>query len=128
MDTLRRGLAAVNQRDRATWLALCPPELENVPPRDWPESSPIQGAGAVFDFFLQGNEPWDKSALEYTEFIDGGNDTILAHVQGEMRGRASGAGVPWSFWSVNTFRDEGLVRIEWFANRADALRAADISE
>jgi ketosteroid isomerase-like protein len=124
VESVRQGLAAVNRRDRAAWLALVDPDIDNIPPRDWPESAPIQGAGPVFDFYVQGNEPWEDSPLEHAEIIDAGNHTLVAHVRGEMRGRARGAGVPWSFWQVVTFRDEKAARIEWFAERGDALRAA----
>jgi ketosteroid isomerase-like protein len=128
VKVLREALAAFNRRDRAAWLALCDPNLENLPPRDWPESAPIQGADAVFDFYAQGNEPWEDSPLEHAEIIDADDDTLVAHVRGEVQGRASGAGVHWSFWQVVTLRKGKAVRIEWFGDRAQALEAVGLSE
>ena len=48
-----QALDAFNRRDRASWAALSDPELENVPPRDWPESDPLRGYAAVWDFFVE---------------------------------------------------------------------------
>jgi hypothetical protein len=46
----------------------------------------------------------------------------------ELRGKASGARVPWSYWQVVTFRRGKPVRIEWFGERAKALEAAGLEE
>jgi ketosteroid isomerase-like protein len=128
VKVLREALAAFNRRDRAAWLALCDPNLENLPPRDWPESAPIQGGDAVFDFYTQGNEPWEDSPLEHAEIIDVDDHTLVAHVRGEVQGRASGAGVHWSFWQVVTLRKGKAVRIEWFGDRAQAFEAVGLAE
>ena len=118
--TVRLVLDAVNRRDRNALLALCDPDIVNVPPREWPESSPIRGREAVWDFYVQGNDPWEDSELSVVEFIDGDADNALAHVQGEMHGRASGAGVVWSFWAVIAFRNGKPARVEWFADTEEA--------
>lgn len=124
VEALRQALDAFIRRDRAAWLALCAPDLENVPPREWPESDPTTGHEAVWDFFVEAFEAWQDSPLEHLELIVAGNDTVVAQVRGEMRGRVSGAGVSWSFWQVVRFRDGKAVRIAWFADRAEALEAA----
>jgi ketosteroid isomerase-like protein len=128
VETIRQALDAVNRGDRAAWLALCDPALLNVPSRDWPESDPIQGREAVWDFFAETNEQWEDIAYAFGELIDAGNDKIAAWVRAEMRGKSSGAGVPWSFWQVVTFRDGKALRFEWFTDRAEALKAAGLGE
>jgi ketosteroid isomerase-like protein len=127
VEGLRQSLDAFNRRDRAAWLVLCDPELENVPPRDWPESDPTRGREAVWDFYVEGNEPWEDSPFEYAELIDAGNK-VVADLRREVRGKASGASVAWSYWQVVTFRNGKLLRIEWFADRAEALEAGGLSE
>jgi ketosteroid isomerase-like protein len=52
-ESVRRAVDAFNRRDRATWLALCDPDIEWRPPAEWPESAPIRGAEAVWDFMIQ---------------------------------------------------------------------------
>jgi hypothetical protein len=57
-----------------------------------------------------------------------GTNKIVANQRREMRGKASSAGVVWSYWVVFTFRKGRVLRFEWFANRAEALQAAGDSE
>jgi hypothetical protein len=75
VERLRQGLDAFNRRD----LAMCDPTLENVPPRDWPESDTTRGREA-------------------------------------------------SYWQVATFRNGKILRMEWFADRAEALEAVGLRE
>ena len=128
VDAARKALDAFNRRDRAVWLALSDPEFENFPPRDWPESDPIRGYEAVWDFFVEAQDAWEEGPFEYAELIDAGNDKVVADVRREARGKASGASVAWSYWQVVTFRNGKLLRMEWFANRAEALEAAGLQE
>jgi ketosteroid isomerase-like protein len=126
VELVRRALDAINRGDKAFWLAVCDPEIENVPPRDWPESEPTRGPEAIWDFYVQGSDPWEGGATyEYGELLEVGIDTIVGEVRGEVRGQASGASVTWSFWQVVKSRDGRALRIEWFADRAEALEAAE---
>jgi ketosteroid isomerase-like protein len=126
VETFREALDAFNRGDRAAFLALCDPDYENVPPRDWPESAPIRGRNAIWDFFVQGQEPWEEASFEVGELIDAGNDTVVAEQRAQMRGKASGAEVMWSYWHVVTFRHGKALRSEWFTDRAQALDAAGL--
>ena len=128
VESLRQGLAAFNRRDMTAWLELCDPGLENIPPRDWPESDPNRGPQAVWDFFVEAQDAWEESPFEYVEIIDAGNDKVVADVRREARGKASGASVVWSYWLVVTFRNGKAWRMEWFANRAEALEAVGLRE
>ncbi len=128
VETFREALDAFNRRDRAAWLALCDPELENVPPRGWPESEPIRGRVAVWGFYVEGNQPWEQSPFENVEVIDAGNEKVLADMRREVRGKASGAAVAWRYWQVSTFRKGKLLRIAWFTDRAEALKAVGLEE
>jgi ketosteroid isomerase-like protein len=128
VEIVRRGLDAFNRRDTAAWQALCDPELENIPTRYWPESDPIRGREAVWDFFIEAQDAWEESSFEYVELIDAGNDKVVADMRREARGKASGASVAWSYWLVVTFRNGKMVRIEWFGDRAEALEAVGLRE
>ena len=131
VEVVREGLDAVNRRDRAAWLALCDPELENIPPPDWPESDPIQGREPVFDFLaVQAQDAWEDAdaRFEYVELIDAGDDKVVGDMRGEVRGKASGASLAWRYWQVVTFRNGNVVRIEWFGDRAEALEAVGLRE
>jgi ketosteroid isomerase-like protein len=126
VERLRQVLDAFNRRDRAAWTAACDPELENVPPRDWPESEAIRGREAVWDFFIEGNRPWEEGSFEYVELIDAGNDKVVADLRREVQGKASGASVAWRYWQVSTFRNGKMLRIQWFADRGEAREAGGL--
>jgi ketosteroid isomerase-like protein len=128
MENLRRGLDAFNRRDKTAFVAVCDPQVENIPPREWPENAPTQGAEAIWDFFVGAQEAWDEGSYEFGELIDAGRDKIVANQLREMRGKTSGASVAWSFWVVFTFRDGRVLRWEWFADRDEALEAARVPE
>src|SRR5262245_33516133 len=60
-------------------------------------------------------------------FIDGGGRAVVtAHVRG--RGRASGVTVETRFYEVYTLRDDKVVRVDEFTDRAEALEVAGLSE
>jgi ketosteroid isomerase-like protein len=60
--------------------------------------------------------------------VDAGADKVLVHQRSDVRGRASGAAVELDYWVVITFREGRIVRDQWFADRAEALEAAGLSE
>jgi ketosteroid isomerase-like protein len=128
LKNLHRLLDAFNRRDRDTWLELLDPACENVPPQEWPESAPIRGGAAIWDFYVEAVESWEEGPFEWGELVDGGTDRVMAHQRREMRGKASGVQVEWSYWVVFTFRNGTVVRSEWFADRTQAVQAAGLEE
>jgi ketosteroid isomerase-like protein len=131
LELWRKGLDAINRRDKAAWLALVDPEVANVPPRDWPDADPIRGGEATFDFFaFDAQAAWHEGSPPYecVELIDAGNDKVMADIRREVRGKASGATVAWGYWQVVTFRNGKFIRIEWFGDRTDASEAAGLRE
>ena len=119
-------MEALNRGDRTTFLALCDPEVENIPPRDWPESEPIRGREAVWDFYIETTSLWDKRSVEYAEIMEVGDDKIVAELRQDVRGKASGVPVEWAFWQVVTLRKGRAIRIEFFPDRAEALSAVGL--
>jgi ketosteroid isomerase-like protein len=128
VETLHRGMDAFNRRDRAAWLALCDPEYETVPSDDWPEIEPIRGAETAWDSYVQADEQWEKGDYEYVDVLDAGNDGVVARIRREVRGKASGAGVEYSYWVVVTFRNGKVFRVQWLQERKKALEAAGLSD
>ena len=127
VETFRRGVDAFNRHDKAAWLASCDPGLENVPPRDWPESAPVRGSEAVWEFMVEAQQPWEGGSFELDKTIEVA-DKVVSLVRREMRGTTSGAAVAFDFWVVSTFDNGKLTRIEWFDERAEALEAAGRNE
>jgi len=123
VEIARRLLDAYNRGDRAACVALCDPQLEWVPPADWPENATIHGAEAVWDFVVSLNDPWEKGAYELLGVIDGGHDKVAVHVGRSVRGRVSGVAAEFDYWNVATFHNGKQVRSEWFLDREAALDA-----
>jgi ketosteroid isomerase-like protein len=61
------------------------------------------------------------------EALDGG-DLVVATVLSRGRGRGSGIEIDARFHRVYTLRDDRIVRMDEFAQRAEALEAAGLSE
>ena len=124
---MRRTLDAFNRGDKAAWVAEHDPNVVMIPARQWPENTPIRGAEAIWDFYLAATDTWDEGVSQIGEAIDAG-DTLVVNNRREARGVASGANVEFSYWIVATFRSGKPVRLEWFADRAEALQAARLAE
>ncbi len=128
VETVRLSFEAVSRRDKAAFLAMCDPEVETVPLRDFPESAPTRGVEAVWDLFVELQGSWHEGALKPVELIEAGGGKVVTHAYGEMLGEASGATVAPSVWSVVTFGNGKMLRIDWFADRAEALKAVGLEE
>src|SRR3954447_12508267 len=100
VEMLRRGVDAINRRDKAAWLATFAPDAVMVPAREWPESAPIHGAEAIWDFYVEVNAAWEQDPYELGEIIEARDETVVANARREARGKASGAGVTFSYWLV----------------------------
>jgi len=124
----RRILDAYNRRDKAAYFALCDPELEWVPPAEWPEAAPVRGREAVWHFIVELDEPWERGVYELVEVIDVTDDKIVAQLRRKVRGKTSGLDAEFERWNLVTFRHGKQLRSEWFAGRADALAAAGLRE
>ena len=121
-------MEAFNRRDRDAWLALQDPEVEFRADPEWPESGTVRGREAVWDFIVGLTDVWEQDAFEMVEVIDAGNDKLAVRYRRPVQGKASGIADVLDYWSVSTFRRGKILSLEWFANRADALEAAGLSE
>src|SRR5262249_39158181 len=66
--------------------------------------------------------------VDEAEIVDAGADKVLIHQQYDVRGSTSGADVDFDYWLVATFRQGKILRVQSFAERAEALEAARLSE
>src|SRR6266550_4501640 len=117
VETMRRGVDAFDRRDKAAWLATFAPDAVMVPAREWPENAPVRGAEGIWDFYIDATAAWEDGSFELGEIIEAQADTVVANTRREVRGRSSGAGVPFSYWVEVTFRHGKTIRIEWFSDR-----------
>jgi ketosteroid isomerase-like protein len=126
VQTMRRGVDAFDRRDKEAWLATFAPDAVMVPAHEWPENAPIRGAEAIWDFYVDVNAAWEEDPYELGEIVEARDDAVIANARRESRGKASGAGVTFSYWLVVTFRHGKTIRVEWFTTRAGALEAVGL--
>jgi ketosteroid isomerase-like protein len=128
VEIVRRFADAWNRRDRDAFLALLDPQFEGIPPSDWPESAPVHGREAAWDFGLELEAPWQEGVGEITELIEAGNDRVVMGATRDVRGKVSGVEVKLDSWAIFSFRGGRIVRIEWFSDRSETLEAAGLEE
>ena len=93
-----------------------------------PDAGLIRGPGPAWDFYVEVMEAFEGFVTADAELVDAGDDKVVVHARQDLRGKTSGAGVEFDYWVVATFRDGKRDRDERFADRAEALEAAGLSE
>jgi ketosteroid isomerase-like protein len=125
VDKVRNFIAAYNRRDFDAAVGDFDPEIEWVlPARQSSDSG--QGLDAVFAFFEGIDETMEELWLEPQEHIDAG-DRVATRLRHHGRGKGSGAEIDEELYhQVATFRAGRIVRMEYFADWAEALQAAGL--
>jgi ketosteroid isomerase-like protein len=85
------------------------------------------GVEGLRDAWLDWVGPWESYYTEIEELIDAG-DAVVALVRDRARRKGVGADVELVGSNVSVFRDGKILRIGFYARRADALEAAGLSE
>ena len=133
VELVRSVIDAHERGDFATVFAAYDPEIEwrtggglTAP---WSDFEPVyHGHEGVRNFWRTWFAAWERVDFEYEEFIDAG-DRVVTILSQRMRGRTSGIELEWSSYAqVWTFRNDKVVRVEFFPNRLEALEAAGLSD
>jgi ketosteroid isomerase-like protein len=91
------------------------------------EEGPSYGLDAIRDNFEHWKVAWEELDVTIEELIDAGDRVFLtAHHRG--RGRGRGVEVDTRLYSVYTLRDGKVLRIDEYADRAEALEAVGLAE
>jgi ketosteroid isomerase-like protein len=126
VEVVRRAIAAVNERDVESYLALCTPDVEVVT-----AFAPIEGANrgseGVRQFFARLDEATTEFRLDIDSLRAMGDDRVLALVQGSG---ISQGGIPYSQPAATVYDLVGakLCRVRIYLNRSEALEAAGLRE
>jgi len=104
------------------------PDVEWVPLAGTVDSTAVrQGYAAMKERLTEMFAAMDEPRIAAEEFIEAGVRIVVA-VRVSGRGKASGAHVDTRWFHVLTERDGKAVRIEWYATRAEALKAVGLEE
>jgi ketosteroid isomerase-like protein len=127
VDKARDFIDAYNRRDFVAAVADFDPEVDWVLPARQSSDS-CRGPDEVIRFWEGIDETMDELWLEPQEFIDAG-DRVATRLRHHGRGKESGAEIDAELYhQVATFREGRMVRIEYFAEWAEALEAAGLAQ
>jgi ketosteroid isomerase-like protein len=125
VEVVRSVFAAWLQGDMAT--DRLDPEIAMIESSTIPGATSAYGIDAVRRYMASFANYWDEIRFEPQEYIDAGEQVIVvARLVG--RGKASGVDVNRVWAYVWTVRDGKALRMEGYANRAEALKAVGLEE
>jgi ketosteroid isomerase-like protein len=127
VEIVRRSFEAFQGGDYEAAMAALDPGIE-YDLTHFPDGQIYLGHDGVREAFRIWLGTWEDYRQVLDELIDLGGDEVLAVVREFGRGKGSGIEVERPTAGVWTMRDGKAVRIRFYAGKAEALQAADLSE
>src|SRR5215211_5292711 len=125
VENIRQGFEAFNRGDLGHVLDQLSEDV--VTYRGTPFGDTFTGKDGFLDVAADWVEGFADWSVTPEEFIEAG-DQVVVRVAQEAHGEQGGAPVTAVFWFVYTLRDGQIVRLGMFAEKAEALEAAGLSE
>ena len=94
----------------------------------WPERKTYEGTDGAREFLATWTEPWDDWEVELEELVDAGADQVLAVLRQHGSSKTTGLEVDMHFAQLWTMRDGQYIRMQMYADPAEARRAAGLSK
>ena len=109
--------------------ALMDPDVELIPVNALLEGTTYHGHDGVGQWIDDLKRDWEEFEARPEQFLDLGDDRVLALGLWRARGREGGVAldIPQAAW-LGQFREGRLVRLQSFTERKKALEAAGLSE
>ena len=124
---VRSMLATLNESGVEAALDQIHPDFGGVtPPELSPEPDTSLGHEGIRRYFAGFEGVMDEVRWEADELMEAPNDRVVAGIRLLTRSVATGLELELPVWQVCTVRDGKVLRIEGFAEREDALRAAGL--
>jgi ketosteroid isomerase-like protein len=127
VENLARAQAAYNRGDWDTALATMDQSVVFDLTRVAPDGQIYEGHEGVKAFWQMLRDVFGDFRTDPEEVIDGG-DKLFARMHLRGSGQASGAAGEDFLYQVVTLRRSRAVRVDFFRDRGEALRAAGLSE
>ena len=120
-------LATLNESGVEAALDQIHPDFEGVtPPELSPEPDTYRGHEGVRRYFAGFEGVMDEVRWEADELMEAPDERVVAGIRLLTRSVTTGLELELPVWQVCTVRDGKVLRIEGFAEREDALRAAGL--
>ena len=126
-ETVRRAVAAINERDIDRYLTFCTEDIELVMP--WSEiQGSYRGAAGIRRFFsdIEDTQPDLHVEIERLDLI--AKDRVLTFMTAAMSGRTSGIAADLETANVYDLVDGRIRRVRIYADRQEALADVGLSE
>lgn len=116
----REGIDAVTQ--------LAEPNIEFVPPHNWPDAPTLHGIDAIARMASDWIETFDEFRIDAECFIDPGEDRVVVFVRDRGRIHGTATEIDNAFIHIWTLRAGKIVRWQSFTDEAQAREAAALEE
>ena len=127
LEVVRSMLATLNESGVEAALDQIHPDFEGVtPPELSPEPDTYRGHEGIRRYFAGFEGVMDEVRWEADELMEAPDDRVVAGIRLVTRSVATELELELAVWQLCTVRDGKVLRIEGFAKREDALRAAGI--
>jgi ketosteroid isomerase-like protein len=123
VEIVRALFAALQSNEWEELLGLFDAAVEWSPT----ESHTRRGVEGVVTSFIEWMEPWDEHKIEPEEFIESGDNKVLATVHLTARGEHSGLELDQRFYQLYTMQKGKIKRMIEYHDRVLALEAAGLS-
>lgn len=132
VELARRAYAALNDAYRTGDFEpvieeFFDPEIVFMPAGILPETGEVRGREELLGFTKRQAEAFERLSIEPVEIIDAG-DRVLVPLRLGGRARFTGIPVEFSLVHVATFRGGKALRVDVYADKAEALEAVGLQE
>jgi ketosteroid isomerase-like protein len=127
LELVRSMLETLNESGVEAAMDQIHPDFEGItPPELSPEPDTYRGHEGIRRYFAGFEGVMDEVRWEPDELMEAPDDRVVAGIRLVTRSVATGLELELPVWQLCTLRDGKVLRIEGFAKREDALRAAGI--
>jgi ketosteroid isomerase-like protein len=127
VEIVRRLYEAVNSFGIGAAVTFAHPDVEVVPPPNWPEASTLRGREQLQEVARQWMESFEAFEVEPERFVDPGGQRVLVYVRDKGRIRGSDTEIDSRLIHLWTLTAGRVIRWEVFADEAQALEAAGLT-
>jgi uncharacterized protein len=127
VDAIRSVYERWSEGDFGAAVDLLDPLVLFVMGPGFPDAGTYLGPEGVAEYTRGFLEPWARITIDAEEIADAGDSVVVAVCQ-RGTGTGSGATTEFRYFHVWSFRGGRVIRFETFRERAEALKAAGLSE
>jgi ketosteroid isomerase-like protein len=120
VDNAKAAYDAFTSDDMERLREMFAEDSEWVSSDEVPNGGTVTGRDAIFEYFATLPETWDEFSVEPEQFIDGGDDVVIA---GTQRGSGDGGHFEARYLHLMHFEDGKVKRGEFITDSAKAVKA-----